>query len=111
MKISKIISDHQLGDFGEFYHATFQMAARLASGNDTDKTEWESVYCSENETNEWTEEEANQAFDNRVIDVTVDAPDGSYICVTVGAGWFAWGVGCPLASAIMEYWQEQEANK
>jgi hypothetical protein len=104
MKAHEIAKHYELNDFQT---ATLIMAAALSSGKET--SQWKSVYCSEHETNEWTEAEACEMSENAVVTTTVNHPsDGSYICIDIGSGWFSWGIGDVMASAICEFFKEVE---
>jgi len=59
-------------------------------------------YCSEFNDNVLTYRENELLTLNPSWSYDIGFPDGSYIVASGGPGWFLWGIGCPLASAITE---------
>jgi len=102
--IDSLFNYPELKEMTEYEQATIVALAAMAHV----KGKFRTVFCTEYDQCEWPEQLAYDMVPTRSF--TVGMESGDYICCEVGPGWFAWGIGCPLASALMEYFADESIS-
>jgi hypothetical protein len=64
------------------------------------------VFYGDAEQCEWPQQTAYDMVPVKSMTITLPGW-GGYVCIDIGIGWFSWGLGSPLNSAMCEYFADE----